>query len=90
MAVFVVGDVTVPHATEMIRKYFGNLKNPVNERPRTDYRIAPYADKKTMVITDFEASSYRFSLLFPARTTAKQQTWPTSVNSLSGTFSYKA
>lgn len=74
MAVIVVGDITKPRAKEMIEKYFGHLKNPANERPRTYYEVAPYTSQKAMVVTDPEASGYGFSLMYPARKIKREET----------------
>ncbi|WP_163715775.1 M16 family metallopeptidase [Mangrovibacterium lignilyticum] len=66
MAVIAVGDITVPEAKAKIEKYFGHLKNPVNERPRVYYGVEPYQEPKAMVVTDPEATDYSFTLMYPA------------------------
>lgn len=66
-AVVVVGDITVDKAKEMIKKYFGQFKNPANERERKYYAIQPYTHPDGMIVTDPEATGYGFSLFFPAQ-----------------------
>ncbi len=66
MAVIVVGDITTEKAEQMIKEYFGDLKNPKNEKERVEYEVKPYTQPKAMVVTDHEATGYSFQLLFPA------------------------
>lgn len=82
MAVIVVGNITVSKAKAMIEKYFGGLKNPVNERARTYYHIAPYAAKKALVVTDTETTSYGFTLMYPASRVKIEKTLGDFRNSL--------
>lgn len=73
-AVIVVGDITASKAKELIEKYFGGLKGPVNERPRNYYDIAPYAEKKAMIVSDSEATDYGFTLMYPAHKVKVEKT----------------
>jgi zinc protease len=74
MAVIVVGDITVPKAMEMIKKHFGAIKNPKNEKARKYYPVPPYSSQKAMVVTDKEASSYQFVLVYSAKKVTPQKT----------------
>jgi zinc protease len=58
MAVIVVGDIDPAKAEDLVKKYFGELKNPENERERIHPGMPPYAEDKADVITDKEATSY--------------------------------
>jgi len=73
-AVIVVGDITVDSAKEMIEKYFGGLKNPENERPRTIYEIPPYTEKKAIVVTDSETNYNAFQLYYPMHKVVEDKT----------------
>ena len=53
-AVIVVGDVDVDEVEQIIRTRFGDLANPVNERPRTVYRIALTGENHFVTVTDKE------------------------------------
>ncbi len=66
MAVIVVGDITTAAATELINKHFASLKNPASPRPREYATVPPYQSSEAMVVTDKEATSYSFSLNYPA------------------------
>lgn len=74
MAVAVVGDITVPEAEAMIKKYFGDIKNPAKPRERKNFEVNPFTDASAMVITDKEATNYMFQLLFSARKETKEVT----------------
>jgi zinc protease len=62
MAVIVVGDIDPAKAESLIKKYFGENKNPVNERPRTNAEVPPYEKSVAKVVTDKEATSYSFQV----------------------------
>ena len=66
MAVIVVGDISTAEAMEMINKHFGALKNPAPSRPREYAAVPPYQSSEAMVVTDKEATSYSFSINYPA------------------------
>ncbi|HRP88773.1 MAG TPA: insulinase family protein [Edaphocola sp.] len=74
MAVIVVGDISTAKAEEMIKKHFGAMKNPTNERIRKSFEVNPYAKQTAMVVTDKEAASYEFTLNYPAVKVEKQVT----------------
>lgn len=72
MAVAVVGDVTVAEAEAMIKKYFGNIKNPANAPERKTFDVKPFAGQKTMVLTDKEATNTMFQMMFSAKKDNKE------------------
>lgn len=74
MAVAVVGDVNVAEAEALIKKYFGDIKNPANERKREEFAVPAYTDASAMVVTDKEATNYMFQLVFSARKEEKEVT----------------
>lgn len=74
MAVIVVGDITTKKAKSMIKKYFGSLKNPKNEKERKYYKVKPYTHPEAMVVTDPEATNYSFGLMFPAKEVHPEKT----------------
>jgi zinc protease len=65
MAVAVVGDITVPEAEALIKKHFGSMTNPANERKRNAFEVPTYPEASAMVLTDKEATNYAFQLFFP-------------------------
>jgi zinc protease len=66
MAVVVVGDITKDSAMAMITRHFGGLVNPADPRPREYADVPPYQSSRSIVVTDKEAISYNFGLVFPA------------------------
>lgn len=67
MSVVVVGDISVEEGERLVKKYFSELENPKNERPREFPKIEPYDGQHTLVVTDPEAPMYNFGLMFSAR-----------------------
>ncbi|KAA5533688.1 insulinase family protein [Taibaiella lutea] len=67
MAVAVVGDITVPEAEALIKKHFGGMTNPANERKRNAFEVPTYPEASAMVLTDKEATNYAFQLFFPVK-----------------------
>jgi len=64
MAVVVVGDIDPAYAEKQIKKHFSKIKNPKDERPRTEFGI-PENDKPLVAIaTDPEATMNMAVLLF--------------------------
>lgn len=62
-ALVVVGDVDVNQVEQQIRKQFADLKNPPNERPRPDYKIALTGKNQFLSLTDPEVSGTQLELL---------------------------
>ncbi len=53
-ALIVVGDINVDSMETQIKKLFSDLKNPVNERPRTKYTIPLIGKNQFVAVTDKE------------------------------------
>ena len=66
MAVIVVGDIDPAKAESLVKKYFGKIKNPENERPRVHPELPPYNKSVALVVTDKEATSYVFQVHYSA------------------------
>ncbi len=67
MAVVVVGDFPRDQAMALVKKHFSGLKGAAQPRPRTYAEVPPYTQRKAMVVTDKEATSYDFSIQFSSR-----------------------
>ncbi len=66
MAVIVVGDIEPAKAENLIKKYFSDNKNPVNERQRIYADVPAYQKSFADVVTDKEATSYSFQVHYSA------------------------
>src|SRR5450432_4347382 len=53
-ALIVVGDINVDSMEVRVKKLFGDLKNPPNERPRTKYRVPLSGKNQFIAVTDKE------------------------------------
>jgi zinc protease len=53
-ALIVVGDINVDSMEMQVRKLFSDLKNPVNERPRTKYTVPLIGKNQFVAVTDKE------------------------------------
>lgn len=62
MAVIIVGDIDPVKAEALVKKHFGAIKNPVNEKPRVYAQVPPYKKSVAQVVTDKEATSYSFQV----------------------------
>ncbi|PWV56400.1 pitrilysin family protein [Chitinophaga sp. S165] len=62
-ALIVVGDVNVDAVEKQIRKQFSDLKNPVNERPRPEYKIELTGKNQFKILTDPEITATELELL---------------------------
>jgi len=58
MAIIVVGDIDPAKAEDLVKKYFGTLANPKNERPRVHPPLKAYTHNLAKVVTDKEATGY--------------------------------
>ncbi|XZF15582.1 M16 family metallopeptidase [Chitinophagaceae bacterium MMS25-I14] len=73
-AVAVVGDIDTATAMKLIRKHFAGLQNPANEKKRDYVNVAPRTKAEAMVVTDKEATSPIYQLMFPHTKKAEQKT----------------
>lgn len=74
MAVIVVGDIDPKKAEDLVKKYFSGLKNPANEKVRTNFPMPPYSKDAAKVVTDKEATSYMFLVNYSAVKEAPETT----------------
>lgn len=63
-ALIVVGDIDVDHMEKQIRKLFGDLKNPANERPVIEHKIPLTGKNQFLLATDAEQTTTQISLTF--------------------------
>jgi zinc protease len=70
MAVFVVGDMDVLQAEQLIKKHFEHLKNPDKPRPRPESEVLPRKKSEGIVATDKEATNHFIQIYY---TTKKQK-----------------
>ena len=64
-AVIVVGDVNVDSTEQLIKEYFGNLKNPATEKERFYASVPARQKSRAMVVTDKEATNYVVQVHYP-------------------------
>jgi zinc protease len=67
-ALIIVGDVNVDDAERMVKEKFSDLKNPVQERKRTEYTMPLAGVSQFKVVTDKEETSTSLEVLFKHRT----------------------
>jgi zinc protease len=63
-ALIVVGDVNVDEIESMIRDKFSDLKNPADERPRTNYTVPLTGHSQFLTVTDKENASTDIEILY--------------------------
>lgn len=64
MAVVAVGDVAPDKVEELIKGYFSDLENPVNERKRNYYNVPAHKENFVKIITDEEAPGIQVQLYY--------------------------
>ncbi len=64
MSLIVVGDVNVGEIENEIKKRFGTIKNPSNERERTDFEVHEHRETYVSIVTDKEAAFSNVRLLY--------------------------
>lgn len=74
MAVAVVGDIDQATAMKYLEKHFKPMTNPKSPRKRFDAPIEARKVAKAMVLTDKEATGYRYQIIFPAMKKDKEVT----------------
>jgi zinc protease len=62
-ALIVVGDIDVNQMEEQVKKKFGDLKNPANEKPRPKYGVSLNGKNKFIAVTDPEMTSTEIEVL---------------------------
>jgi zinc protease len=67
MAVIVVGDIDPLKVEQLIKEYFGVLKNPANARPRTAAIVPERTADNAIVVTDKEATNFYVQVEFSAK-----------------------
>ena len=72
-AVIMVGDIDIAKAEQLIKEYFGGLKNPANARPRVKAKVPARTINQSIVVTDKEATNFFVEVDYPA-TPSKIQT----------------
>jgi len=65
-AVIIVGDIDVAKTEQLVKEYFGGLKNPANERPRTKANVPARTINQSIVVTDKEATNFFVEVDYPA------------------------
>ncbi len=72
-AVIIVGDIDVAATEKLVKEYFGGLKNPAAERPRTYAKVPERQKNQALVVTDKEATNFAAEIDYPI-TPSKVQT----------------
>ncbi|HVX28334.1 MAG TPA: insulinase family protein [Parafilimonas sp.] len=65
MAVIIVGDVDVNKTEQLVKQYFGGLKNPANEKKRFYADIPVRSKDESVVVTDKEATNFVVEIDYP-------------------------
>jgi zinc protease len=65
MAVIIVGDVDVNTTEQLVKQYFGGLKNPPNEKKRFYAEIPERSKDESVVVTDKEATNFVVEIDYP-------------------------
>jgi zinc protease len=72
-AVIIVGDIDVTKTEQLVKEFFGGLKNPAMERPRVKAKVPARTINQSIVATDKEATNFFVEVDYPA-TPSKIQT----------------
>jgi len=64
-AVIIVGDIDVAKAEKLIKEYFGGLKNPATQRPRTKEPLPVRKTNQSILATDKEATNFIIEVDYP-------------------------
>jgi zinc protease len=73
-AVIVVGDIDVAKTENLIKEFFGGLKNPAVERPRVKPSVPARKINQSIVVTDKEATNFIVEVDYPASPSKIQTT----------------
>ena len=66
-AVIIVGDVDVNKTEQLVKEYFGGLKNPAAEKERFYASVPARQASRALVVTDKEATNYIVQVQYPIR-----------------------
>ncbi len=66
-AVIIVGDVDVNKTEQLVKEYFGDLKNPAKEKERFYASVPARQTSRALVVTDKEATNYIVQVQYPIR-----------------------
>ncbi|MDQ2752514.1 MAG: insulinase family protein, partial [Bacteroidota bacterium] len=66
-AVIIVGDIDVNKTEQLVKEYFGGLKNPAIEKERFYASVPPRQVSRALVVTDKEATNYIVQVQYPVR-----------------------
>lgn len=64
-AIIIVGDIDVNETEQLVKEYFGGLKNPSPEQPRVYATVPERTKSEAMVVTDKEATNYIIEVDYP-------------------------
>ena len=65
IAVIIVGDVDVNKTEQLVKQYFGGLKNPDNEKKRFYADIPARTKDESVIVTDKEATNFFVEVDYP-------------------------
>lgn len=65
MAVIAVGDIDVTQGEALIKKHFGHLRNPANEKPREYATLPSRKISEALIVTDAEATNHVIQIHYP-------------------------
>ncbi len=65
MAVIIVGNIDVNKTEQLIKQYFGGLKNPGNEKKRFYAEIPARTKDESIIVTDKEATNFVVEIDYP-------------------------
>src|SRR6478752_6808618 len=65
MAVIIVGDVDVNKTEQLVKEYFGALKNPAGEKKRFYADVPARSKDESIVVTDKEATNFFIEVDYP-------------------------
>ena len=73
-AVIIVGDIDVKKTENLVKEYFGGLKNPSNEKERFYSPVSARQKSEALVVTDKEATNYEVEVDYPFTKTPAEVT----------------
>lgn len=73
-AVIIVGDIDIAKTEQLIKEYFGSLKNPATQRPRVNAKVPARTTNQSIVVTDKEATNFVTEVDYPATPSKVEKT----------------